>query len=95
MYPERIAIFKKLLLKKMRQLKQILGKKEITNCQLRITNWELSITNYELSITNYELSKPAVDHHQTTVGHFGEFFVVGNNDNGLTKFFLQFKKEFV
>ncbi len=56
MYPKRIAIFKKLLFKKMRQLKQILGKKEITNYQLRIVNYELSITNCQLRIVNYELS---------------------------------------
>jgi hypothetical protein len=39
----------------MRQLKQILGQKEITNYQLRITNWELTITNWELRIINYGL----------------------------------------
>jgi hypothetical protein len=46
MYPERITIFKKLLFKKIQQLKQILGQKR---------NYELSITDYELGITDYEL----------------------------------------
>jgi len=96
MYPERIAIFEKLLFKKIQQSKQIIGQGGvITNYQLSITNYGLSITDYELRITNYGLRKSTVDHHQTAVCHFGELFVVSYNDNGLTKFFLQFKKEFV
>jgi hypothetical protein len=59
MYPERIAIFKKLLLKKMLQLKQILGQKEITKS---ITNYELGITDYELAITDYELRIKQIFH---------------------------------
>jgi hypothetical protein len=53
MYPERIAIFEKLLLRKIWQLKQILGQK--INYELSITDYELSITDYELGITDYEL----------------------------------------
>jgi hypothetical protein len=53
MYPERIAIFEKLLLRKIWQLKQILGQK--INYELSITDYELSITDYELGITDYGL----------------------------------------